>query len=172
MDTRKLKITYPACLCGLHYIWVLGTPVTSVLSASTFASMISIFKPETCWNTTYIVVLLCSKTECHLLRMKDEVFTMTCRALSNLTPPPPRPRPPPPSLQSPPLREHWSLGTSLNFISISCIWNVLSPKKNYVTCFLLSFSFSPFFQSLFSLSWTWYHLFLLQFFFFLPLATN
>lgn len=48
MDTRKLKITYAACLCGLHYIWVLGTPVTSVLSASTFASMISIFKPETC----------------------------------------------------------------------------------------------------------------------------
>lgn len=115
---------------------------------------------------------LCSKTECHLLRMKDEVFTTTCRALSNLPPPSPGPHPPPPSLQSPPLREHWSLGTSLNFISISCIWNVLSPKKNYVTCFLLSFSFSPFFQSLFSLSWTWYHLFLLQFFFFLPLATN
>lgn len=87
-----------------------------------------------------------------LLRMKDEAFTTTCGALGNLTPPPPGPRPPPPSLPSPPLQEHWSLGASLNFISISCIWDVLSPKKNYVTCFLISFSFSPFFQSLFSLS--------------------
>lgn len=158
LDTRKLKIVYLAYFCGLHYISVgmfcLLPPVLSFILFSNQQPVEMLFKLWHAYAWRWISILL---------RIKDEVLTVTCRAPYNTTLISSVISSPTTSLLV------FAMPATLVFWLIAefhfcCLWNDLSPMKNYKACFLTSFNFSPFFKASFTLSRTWYHSFLLQFF--------